>query len=107
MSKLALVGGALICDVIGIILLFIAVGVLINTLLGILFALFSGVIFLLIGVPLFSGRRLKVWGSSMIVELFPFLNVLPALTFSMIWLIHQTNKEDKAIAADMIIWINF
>ncbi len=96
---IALMSVAILFDFIGLILIFFAVGLFINTILAILFALYSGFIFLLRGIPILSFKRAKGWTISMLGEIIPLINVLPMCSVGAGYVIYTTRKEDKEKAA--------
>ena len=102
-AKIALLPVAILGDLIGLLITFIGIGLFINTIITVLYALYSGFIFALVGVSIFSFKKARGWLISMGSELIPGLNaILPALTIGTLLVIRNTNQEDRLLASQNI-----
>jgi|GEM_PF-4992934 len=106
----ALIGLAMFFDFIQLILTFLIIGLIINTLLSIVIFLFFFAWFSFNGVSYFSGphaeRRFAVMSATFLAKLIPGINMMPLWTIrimSEIRLVHredrQYNKQQAKVAA--------
>jgi len=86
-----MISTALFFDAIQVILLFFAVGVVLNTFINIFAGLTFFLWFMMHGISFLSPKRLAGIGGGFIVELIPILNSLPAWTGA-VWYIISTTK---------------
>lgn len=66
-------------------------GFIISFIAWILFAIW----FLLLGIGLLSARRLAAFGSGIVIEAVPVLNMLPGITVSVVAIIIMVKLEDR------------
>jgi hypothetical protein len=91
---------SILLDGVQILLQFIPIiGQIISLLLGVLAAVFFALWFMLLGVNYFSGKKagvkLAAVFSSVIVEIIPIVDALPAISFGVLAVIMASRSEDK------------
>lgn len=94
-SRIALYTIAVITDIIQMILLFVAVGAIINTIVSLVYYLTFGTILFFNNINIFGPKQARKTAVSWFGEAVPFLNVLPWFLIGTFLTIRQADKEDR------------
>lgn len=101
-TAISMVSVSVFFDLIEFILTLLAIGLILNTIIGMVKWFLFWLWFTLLGVKFFGNtKRLKIGAGTFILGLIPIINALPEFTTGILMTIRDVRKEDKVKMAQV------